>query len=138
MNNQDIAMVLFRNGLNAGIVSNVINELEVIRTESIEDTDRSNQEIENEQLWSSRDYLNKVDSFGTDRFPVGWSNWTDLSDYSRRQLFKHFDEPSQLLGLRLINSREFLENELVNFGIRDRQKKLICDQLDSWMKVHDL
>ncbi len=138
MNNQDIAIVLIRNGINVNTVSNVINELEVIQTESVEDTDRSNQEIENEYFWSSCDYINKVDSFGTSRFPVVWSDWTDLSDYTMRQLFKHFGEPSQLLGLRLINSIEFLENKLIEFGIRDRQKKLICDQLDSWMKVHDL
>ena len=138
MNNQDIANVLIRNGVNVNTICNVINELEVIQTESVEDIDRSNQEIENEYFWSSHDHINKVDSFGTSRFPVGWSDWTDLSDYTIRQLFKHFDEPSQLLGLRLINSREFLENRLIEFGIRDRQKKLICDQLDSWMRVHDL
>lgn len=138
MNRHDIVQVLYQNGLNQNVITHVMDELEVLQAESTQDEDQISQEIQNEYDWSSRDFTNKIELFATERFPVRWLDWPGLSDYTTRQLSKNFNEPSHVLGLRLVNSRDFLEGKLESCGIRERQKKLICDQIESWMSTHDI
>ena len=138
MNNINITKILSEIGLTENIINIIKGELKILKTESEEDINKEIIEIENENSWSSLYFNNIVKSFGTGRFPIRFNEWRGLSYYTKRQLFNHFDKPYQILALLLINSRNFLENNLITFGIRNRQRKLILNQLEEWKNAHDL
>ena len=134
----NITTILSEIGLTENIINIIKGELKILKTESEEDINKEIIEIENENSWSSLYFNNIVKSFGTGRFPISFNEWRGLSYYTKRQLFNHFDKPYQILALLLINSRNFLENNLITFGIRNRQRKLILNQLEEWKNAHDL
>ena len=120
------------------VYTNIQEQLDMLHKEDLADIQQAHEEEENELLWDSCDFNRKVESFGTGRYPSGWSLWNGLSPYTRRRLFKYWDDPMQLLGLRMRNSRESFENKLENYKIRERQRRLICNQLECWMEIHDI
>lgn len=138
MNIINITTILSEIGLSENIINIILHELKILKSESDEDINKEIVEIENEHSWSSLYFNNIIKSFGTGRFPVSFNEWQGLSYYTRRKLFNHFDKPYQILALLLINSRNFVESNLITFGIRNRQRKLILNQLEQWINAHDL
>ena len=86
--NAQILRMLEHTGLQP--VSTIIQrQLDMLHNEDLADIQRAIEEENNERLWDSCDFNRKVESFGTGRFPSGWSMWNGLSPYTRRQLFKY-------------------------------------------------